>query len=421
MEFTVIAEREAGALEKFRPQWEALAAAALEPNPFFEHWLLLPALRAFGARHDVRIVCVWRGAELCGLFPFQLASRYKGLPIRALDSWRNPHGLLGTPLIARDRGRECFSALFRWLRGQRIATLVQFSYVPAGGPVHQALIDALNTGRHASRLADIYSRGLLCRDENADAYINSALSVQSRQKLRRSEKRLHEQGRVTHRVLKPGDDVQVWIDDFLRVEASGWKGARGSALSCTETNRRFINEAFTTAFKRGRLVMVGIDVGGLPIARYSGFVAGEGSFAFKTAYDENFRRFAPGLLAELDMIRAFHALPGVRWMDSITGPSNSTIDRLWKHRLLVQQLAVAVGARGEFAVLVLLPVLQWAKRSLWRLASVLPGRPWAENPVPKSRLAPPAASQRASFGRSIALALGPIIRLLTSFFARKTG
>lgn len=416
----VTAEREAGALEKLRPQWEALAAAALEPNPFFEHWLLLPALRAFAANDDVRIVCVRRGAELCGLFPFRLASRYKGLPIKALKSWRNPHGLLGTPLVARDWGTECFSALFQWLGRQRIASLVEFTYVPAGGPLHQALVNALNLGRHASRLGDVYTRGLLCRDHDADAYIHSALSAESRQKLRRSEKRLQEQGQVAHRVLKPGDDVQPWIDAFLQVEASGWKGARGSALNCNETNRRFVSEAFTAAFKRGQLVMVGIDLDGRPIARYSGFIAGEGSFAFKTAYDEQFRRFAPGLLAELDMIRAFHALPGVQWMDSITGHSNSTIDRLWKHRLVVQRLAVGVGARGEFVVFVLLPLLQWAKRWLWRLSGAFPKKRRAERPIPRPRLAACAASPRASFRTRMALLAGPALRLPISAHARKT-
>ena len=31
------------------PAWEALARAALEPNPFYEHWMLRPAIAAFGA------------------------------------------------------------------------------------------------------------------------------------------------------------------------------------------------------------------------------------------------------------------------------------------------------------------------------------------------------------------------------------
>lgn len=335
------------ALEKLVPEWESLAAQALEPNPFFEHWLLLPALRAFASKGDLRIVCVRRDGKLSGLFPFRLASRYKaGLPIAALTSWRHPHCLLCTPLVTRERPQESLSALFQWLRQERVASVVELGYVPAGDRFHQALVDALNLGGQVAHIADSYTRGLLCRDKDADGYINSAMSAESRQKLRRAEKRLNEQGRVAHRVLQPGDDIRRWIDEFLRLEASGWKGKCGSALACTETNTRFANEAFTNAFQRGRLVMVGIDLDGRPIARYCGFVASEGSFAFKTAYDEEFRRFAPGLLAELDMIRAFHGLPDARWMDSFTDRSNSTIDRLWKHRRIVQRIAVGLWMRG---------------------------------------------------------------------------
>src|SRR4051812_47488270 len=51
----VTLERGAEALGKLVPAWESLAAQALEPNPFFEQWLLLPALRAFAAEGDARV------------------------------------------------------------------------------------------------------------------------------------------------------------------------------------------------------------------------------------------------------------------------------------------------------------------------------------------------------------------------------
>ena len=394
MDYIVTVASEWAALQRLVPQWEELAAAGLEPNPFFEHWLLLPALRAFGATDNVRIVCVSRNGKLCGLFPFRLVSRYKGIPVKALVSWRNPHGLLCTPLVARDTGRECLEALFLWLKRERAATLIEFDCIPIGGPFHQALVDALNRGDHRARLGDAYTRGLLCRDGGAEAYINTSLSSDSRQKMRRYERRLGEQGHVTHRVLQATDDVQAWTEEFLRVEASGWKGANGTALGCTEPDRRFVEEAFRAAFSRGRLIMVGIDLDGRPIARYCGLVAGEGSYAFKTAYDEAFRRFAPGLLAELDMVRAVHTLPGVQWMDSLAGHRNSTIDRLWKHRLIVQRLAVGAGSWGEFVVHVVLPLLQWTKHAFRRLAQSLPSMDEMDNgPFRPDFLSAPAGNK----------------------------
>src|SRR5687768_13561878 len=36
-------------LEKYVPAWEDLAANAIEPNAFYEPWMMMPAIHAFGA------------------------------------------------------------------------------------------------------------------------------------------------------------------------------------------------------------------------------------------------------------------------------------------------------------------------------------------------------------------------------------
>ena len=48
--------RDAAALRALVPDWEALAADAAEPNPFYEHWMMLPALEAYGAGEDFRCI-----------------------------------------------------------------------------------------------------------------------------------------------------------------------------------------------------------------------------------------------------------------------------------------------------------------------------------------------------------------------------
>jgi len=214
-----------------------------------------------------------------------------------------------------------------------------------------------------------YTRAVMRRAADAETYLKSTLSSDTRGEARRSEKRLAELGRVEHRVLKPGDDVSRWIGEFLDLEASGWKGKNGSALACTKENHRFAVDVFTRGFELGRLVMVGLDLDGKPAARYSAFTGGAGAFAFKTAYDEGVRRMGPGILAELDMIRALHAVPGLQWADSYTAKENSTIGRFWKSRRVVQRVAFGVTGWGEL-VLALLPLTRWAKRRMRNFAWV---------------------------------------------------
>ena len=94
--------------------------------------------------------------------------------------------------------------------------------------------------------------------------------------------------------------------------------------------------------------MVGLDCGDQPVARRCSLLAGSGAYAFKTAYDEAFAAYSPGVLAEALSLREFHKLPGVRWMDSYTEPDNATVNRMWKERRAMQSVAIAAGAWGAF-------------------------------------------------------------------------
>jgi hypothetical protein len=109
--------------------------------------------------------------------------------------------------------------------------------------------------------------------------------------------------------------------------------------------------------------MLGVNFDGRPIARRCAFLAGEGSFAFKTAYDEKFADFSPGAMLELDSIRQLQALPGVGWMDSCAAADNFLVNRLSNDRKTIQSLAVGSGALGEL-VISGLPLLRWTHRVL---------------------------------------------------------
>jgi CelD/BcsL family acetyltransferase involved in cellulose biosynthesis len=359
--------RGAAELAALRPEWEALSAHALEPNPGYEPWMLLPALEAFGAQAELEIVAVRAGGSLAGLFPLQRERRYRGLPLRSLSSWSHPHFMLGVPLVAAGRAAEVLKALLAWASER--ASVIELAQVAAEGPFSQALLDALNGEGRAFLVTHAYTRPILRRSSDAQAYFAASMPGDVRRELRRREKRLAEAGRLEHVVLRSRAELARWIEQFLALEASGWKGRRGSALACSETNRRFAEQLFTGAFERGRLLMAGLDLDGRPIARYSALTSGEGAIAFKTGFDEALRRFAPGTLALVDLTALAHERPELQWMDSYTAPNNEVMGSVWKDRRTVQRVAVATDLRGE-AALALLPALRFARR----FAATLRGR-----------------------------------------------
>jgi CelD/BcsL family acetyltransferase involved in cellulose biosynthesis len=334
------------------PQWDELAAAALESNPWYEHWMLLPALEAFGNAR-VRVIGVWRGAQLSGVFPLEDAGKFRGLPLRAMAMWRHRHCMLCTPLVRADCAAQTVAALLDWLRRNEDAALLELPYVPVDGAFQQA---------RGVACLDTYERPVLCRERDAERYLDT-ISSQLRKSLRKKERRLAAQGKVTPAVLRPDGDIARWAEDFLRLEASGWKGEQGSALASREPDRRFAAAVFAGAFRRGRLLMAGIDLDAAPIARNCAILAGEGSYAFKSAYDERFAEFSPGFLAEVVRIREFHALPGLRWMDSFTAEGNEKLSRMWKDRRRMGRMAAALRAPGRVALRAL-PMLRWVKRGI---------------------------------------------------------
>jgi CelD/BcsL family acetyltransferase involved in cellulose biosynthesis len=347
------------AIAEIVPAWDDLAASALEPNPFYESWMLRPALEWLGAGRDIRLVTVWADGKLGALLPVERKAHYKGFPVRTLRNWRHRHCLLGTPLIRAEGAAQCVAALIEWFRSA--APLVELDYLPADGPVYRLL----NQAQLPAVPWEGYERAFLRRARDADTYLTTVVSRKESQEVRRRERRLAERGAVAHVALRPGDSIERWLDELMQLEAGGWKGKRGSALASTEANRRFATEIYREGFRRGRLHMVGLDLDGKPLARCSSIMAGSGGYAFKTAYDEAFSRFSPGIIVEVDRIRALHELPEVQWMDSFTADGNVVLNRLWNERVKIQGLTFAPGMLGRLA-LGARSALRQAKRWLQR-------------------------------------------------------
>lgn len=368
---SVVVVRDTSTLSRFVPAWEELAATALEPNVFYEHWMLLPALETLGAGQDISVVLVLihdiqnpdAPPKLGGLFPLVLIPRFGKLGVSALSLWQHVHCYVCTPLVRADAAGECMAELFRWFRsGAAGASLMDLRCISGDGPFHKMLVDLSNELGLLSSITEIFTRGLW-REGGTNMDPESAVSGDLRRRLRRKEKRLSERGRLEHLMLRPEDDVGRWIDEFLRLEASGWKGRRGSALAASSSHYRYFVEIATSAFRRDRLLMLGLNFDGHPIARRCAFVAGEGSFAFKTAYDEKFADFSPGAMLELDNIRQLGELPGVHWMDSCAATDNLLINRVANDRRTIQSMTVGASALGELLISGL-PLLRWTNRRI---------------------------------------------------------
>lgn len=346
--------------------WDELAGEALEPNAFYEPWMLIPAIEAFGRDTELRFVFVYADRLLCGMFPLERAPRYRGLPFQHLKLWRHKHCYLGTPLLRRSHAHACLGAFLDWLAADpRGAGAIEWDQVAGDGAFFQVLSEVLQRTRRRSFASQRFSRALLQPRADGEAFIGEALSPKHRKELKRLERRLAELGPIEYTALEPGADPESWIAQFLDLEASGWKSRRASALGASDAGQHFFTRSAAEAARRGRLMMLALKLAGRPIAMKCNFLAEDGAYTFKIAYDEEYARFSPGVLLELDNIRRAHTMPGLRWMDSCASADHFMANRLWLDRRSLVTLITATGRRAAASLAVSsLPLLYWIARSL---------------------------------------------------------
>jgi CelD/BcsL family acetyltransferase involved in cellulose biosynthesis len=367
---SVVSVTDFALLDGITEKWEELAAQAVEPNPFYEPWMLRPALTHLGAGIDLRVVLVFvpnraRPSQplLAGVFPLERQAHHNRLPCRTLSLWRHKFCQLATPLIRASHAQETLAAFFAWLKAaDHGCTLMTFNSVSGEGPFHHLFVDYLDHNAVLHHAGDSFARAIFRPAGDAETYLRTVLSTKHRKASRRHEQQLAASGAIEYGALAAGGDVQTWLEEFMALEASGWKGRERSALASSTADRQFFISAATEAFRRDRFEMLALRRNGRMIAARCGFAAGSAAYTFKIAYDESYARWSPGVLLEIENIRRLHGDSRIRWMDSFTSRDNAMFNRLWRDRLLLREVTVGTGhRRGDFIVS-LLPLLRWLKR-----------------------------------------------------------
>lgn len=344
-------------------RWDALAQWAGEPNPFFESWYLLPSLRALDPDRRVQLLCLEAEGELAGLLPLRREWSYYGHPLPHLRTWTHANCFLGAPLVARGCEGVFWRALFDWAdRNAGTRLFLHLPQLPRTGALYEALGKALDYEGRQAALVHQEERAMLASDLSPDAYLDIALTGKKRKELRRQHRRLGEEGALEVERLGGAEDLAPWIDDFLTLERAGWKGEAGSALACAPETETMFRQALTGAATRGRLERLALTLDGRPLAMLATFLSPPGAFSYKTAFDEDFARFSPGVLLQRENL-ALLERQEIAWCDSCASADHPMIDHLWRERRTVGRINIAIGGRPRRALFRVLAALETRRRS----------------------------------------------------------
>lgn len=325
-----------------RLRWQALAEAASTPNPFFEPWYLLPALGSFDNQGNISLFTVEIGEQLIGLMPIETAPRYGRWPLPHLTTWQHPNAFLGIPLVRAGCEHLFWRALFDWADGQSRALFLHLPAMPLEQPLTQALFDLAAGESRTAALVMREQRAMLHSPLTPDAYLERALTGKKRKELRRQHARLSEQGALAFARQTDASDIAMWIDEFLTLEQGGWKGKAGSAMGCAPETADLFRSALTQAAALGKLERLSITLDGRAIAMLANFLTAPGSFSYKTAFDESYSRFSPGVLLQRENLALLNR-PEISWCDSCAVPDHPMIDSLWTERRPIGRISIGIG------------------------------------------------------------------------------
>jgi hypothetical protein len=359
---------------RYFADWEDLTASAVERNVFYEPWMLIPAWEEFGQAHwNIRIVLVYLDSEtggrqkLIGLYPVYSRTSFHRIPVSVVAMWRHIHSPLSTPFLRSGFEQQALKGFFQWFDSPESgASVALFENIAGDGPFRQSLDEHLQSASRRSVEEGRYERALFCPAENAESYLQKALSGKRRKELRRQYNRLSELGKLDLIEMASDSDIDTWLSEFHALENQSWKGRNGSAITNRENERRYFDHTSREAFKRGQLMMLSLRLDGKPIAMKYNLISGEGSFSAKIAFDEQYAQYSPGVQLELLNVQVLHRRPGIRWMDSCAIPNHFMIERLWTERRVMTTLAV--GGRGSRTgiILMAMPVILRLYRMLRR-------------------------------------------------------
>jgi hypothetical protein len=322
---------------ELQPELDFLSNRALEPNVFFTGRFLAPAMPRLEDR-IVRLALIRdsdeRRSRIRFLMPFSIEKPGFSIGAPIIRAWSNPFGPLGVPLLDAEGAAETIDNLYE-----------AFASPSAGLPGVLVLPDVRLTGKFAQlaravaigrnlplTVTDTFTRPMLESLEDGESYLRHAISPSHFRELRRQWNRLQALGSVSYNVARQPADIRLRMEEFLALEASGWKGRQGTAMVLDRYRCAFAREAITNLAEADSVRIHTLDLDGHAIASMVVFMMAGDAYTWKTAYDERYAKYSPGKLLMAELTEWHLDDANIVRSDSCATPDHAVMSRFWEER-----------------------------------------------------------------------------------------
>jgi hypothetical protein len=327
---------EANAGFELQNELDYLSNRTMEPNVFFAGQFLAPALPRLEERKvQLAILRDVEGRNRARfLVPFSVERQGLTLGAPIMRVWANHFAPLGTPLIDAEGAAESIDNVFEALASPAagMPQVMVFPDMRINRPAAQ-LIRAIAMSRNLPiAIAEERERPMLESLMDGEAYLAETLSSKHNHEMRRQWRKLSERGEAAYNVARQPRDVHKRMEEFLLLEASGWKGKEKTALTIDRLRSAFAREAVFNLAAADKVRIHTIDLDGRAIASLIVFISSGEAYTWKTAYDEAYADCSPGKIL-MSKVTEWHLEDAnIVRTDSLAVPDHPLMSRLWKER-----------------------------------------------------------------------------------------
>jgi CelD/BcsL family acetyltransferase involved in cellulose biosynthesis len=319
--------------------WRDLGARALEPNVFAEPEFVLSALRHIALAGRRQLLFVWRdlpNRHLIGAAVVEFPLRLFGLAVARL--WQGEQAGLAALVVDREAAEAALEAILDWIARERPGIIGLFApTLVVDGPTESILRSIAARRQTLFRRFGPRNRAALGIAQGKMQGFEQSLPKKRLKEWSRQMRRLRERGDVEFRIVRDSSATEP----FFALEAKGWKGGQGTALGADPGLAAFTRSMLDSLAQQGKLAVHLLELDGEALAAGLLLRSGERAFYWKTAYDESYSEYSPGVQLTLEMSRIQQRDTTIALTDSCAIEGHPMIERLWAARLEFADTVVA--------------------------------------------------------------------------------
>lgn len=301
-------------LESLRGEWETLARRSLDSGVAGSYPIYEALLRC---RHPepgrVHFFCLreasGRLVAICPLEPTH--TRIRRLRFKCWSVPPDPDRPASSFLVEQDSDPAAV--------GRALAGLLEAIAPPASLLCVERVADdgqtmaVLRSVTPRQHCAAGPSLTVLGAERSADEWL-AHISSKFRRNIRWGLRRMERLGKLEYRVVEQPAEVGAVLEEFLALEAAGWKGGapHGRALARAGNVERHARQLVASFSEQDGCEIHGLWLDGRCVAALLCFRAGDELFAFKIARDEQFSAYSLGQLLVFRMMSSLSQRETVR-------------------------------------------------------------------------------------------------------------